>query len=134
MASALEQNDHEKIRSLVARMNVAWLKRDIERLNDCFHNDVVIKGPNFQEMARGREACVKSYEDFIGLATVKEFKASEPVIDLFGGTAVASVPWAISYRMNDQDYDESGHDLLVLTREEGQWRVIWRAVVPSQKV
>ncbi len=36
--------------------------------------------------------------------------------------------------MNHQDYHESGHDLLVLTYEEGEWKVVWRAVLSSPKV
>jgi ketosteroid isomerase-like protein len=62
---------------------------------------------------------------------VKELQASEPIIDLFGNVAVANAPWEIRYKMNDQDYHESGRDLLVLTREGGDWRVAWRAVLSS---
>lgn len=128
----MEQNDQEEILSLLSRINEAWLEGRTEGLNDCFHNDVVIKGPQLQEMARGREACVKSYEDFIRLAKVREFKASEPVIDVFGAVAVASCPWKINYRMNDRDFRESGRDLLVLTHQKGEWKVVWRAVLSSQ--
>ncbi len=95
MASGAERNDRKQIRSLLTRINEAWLKGYTEGLNECFHNDVVVKGPDFQEMARGREACVRSYGDFVRLATAREFKASEPVIDLFGNIAVTSCPWEI---------------------------------------
>ena len=128
----MEQNDQEEILSLLSRISEAWLEGRTEGLNDCFHNDVVIKGPQLQEMARGREACVKSYEDFIRLAKVREFKASEPVIDVFGAVAVASCTWKINYRMNDRDFRESGRDVLVLTHQEGEWKVVWRAVLSSQ--
>ena len=131
MTLAAEQHDQEQIRSLLSRINEAWLKGRTERLNECFHDDVVVRGPDLQEMGRGREPCVKSYEDFIRLATVREFKASEPVIDLFDSMAVATCPWEISYRMNDQDHHESGHDLLVLTCQKGKWQVAWRAVLSS---
>jgi hypothetical protein len=131
MTSAVEQKDQEEIRSLLARMNEAWLKGHPERLNECFRHEVVVKGPDLREMARGREACVKSYADFIRLATVRDFQASEPVIDLFGSMAVATCPWKISYKMNNQDYDESGHDLLVLIRDEAGWQVAWRTVLSS---
>ena len=131
MSSAAEGSYQEQIRSLLSRLNEAWLRGDTERLNECFHDDVVVRGPDFQEMARGREPCVKSYGDFIRLATVREFKASQPAIDLFDNMAVATCPWEISYRLNDQEYHESGHDLLLLVREEGGWLVAWRAVLPS---
>ena len=125
------QHDQEQIRSFISRINEAWLKGHTERLNECFHDDMVVRGPDLQQMARGREACVKSYEDFIRLATVREFKASEPVIDVFDNMGVATCPWEISYRMNDQDHTESGHDLLVLTRQGSKWQVAWRTVLSS---
>ncbi|HTG62445.1 MAG TPA: nuclear transport factor 2 family protein [Terriglobia bacterium] len=131
MPSAVEGNDREQIRNFLSRMNEAWLKGYTERLNESFHDDVVVKGPDLQEMGRGREACVKSYTDFIRLATVREFKASEPVIDLFDNMAVAIYPWEIRYRMNNQDHSESGHELLVLTRQKGKWQVAWRMVLSS---
>ena len=131
MASAVEGNDKKQIRNLLSRMNEAWLRGHTERLNECFRDDVVVRGPDLKEMARGREACVKSYTDFLRLAKVEEFQASEPLIDLFGSMAVVTSPWKISYRMNGRDYHESGHDLLVLVREEGGWKVAWRSVLPS---
>ncbi len=127
----MEQSDPEQIRTLLTELNEAWLEGRWGVLTDCFRNDVVTRGPQLQEMARGREASVKSYQDFIRLATVREFKAREPVIDVFGTVAVASCPWEIDYRMNDRDIRESGHDLLVLTYAEGEWKVVWRAVLSS---
>lgn len=133
MASVIERDDHEEIRRLLSKINEAWLRGHTQELNNCFHDDVVVKGPEFQEMARGREACVRSYEDFIRLATVREFKAPQPVVDVFGSMAVAVGPWEISYTTSDKDYHESGHDLMILTREEGKWQVVWRAVLPSRQ-
>jgi ketosteroid isomerase-like protein len=133
MRLAAEKQEQEQIRNLLSRINEAWLTGQTERLSDCFHNHMIVKGPDLQEMARGREACVKSYADFIRLATVGEFQASEPVIDLIGNVAVATSAWEISYRMNDRDYHESGRDLLVLTREDGGWQVAWRTVLLSSQ-
>ena len=132
MTLAAERDNHEQVRSLLGRINEAWLKGYPEKLNECFHNDIVVRGPDFQEMARGRGACVTSYADFIRLATVEDFQAAEPVIDLIGDVAVTMSPWTIRYRMNDRDYHESGRDLLVLIRQEGGWQVAWRSVLLSQ--
>lgn len=131
MASRAERDAQKEIRLLLSKISEAWLKGRPEELNECFHNDMGIKGPGFQEMGRGKEVCVKSYEDFIRQATVREFKGSDPVIDLWESTAVATFSWEIVYEMSGQDYHESGHDLLVLTRDEGRWQAVWRAILPS---
>lgn len=133
MASASEQNDREEIRALVRKINEAWLAGRSDVLNQSFADDVVVRGPGFEVLGRGREACVKSYEDFIRQATVSEFKTLDPAIDLWGSTAVATSSWEIAYQMNGRDYHEFGHDLFVFAREDGRWWVVWRAVLPAQQ-
>ena len=131
MASASEPNDREEIQALVRKINEAWLGGRSDVLNQCFADDVVIRGPAFEVLARSKDACVKSYEDFIRQATVGEFKALDPAIDLWGATAVATSSWEIAYQMNGRDYHEFGHDLLVFTRQDARWWVVWRAVLPA---
>ena len=92
---------------------------------------MVVRGLDFQEMARGPEAYVESYADFIRLARVEEFQESEPSIDVIGNVAVVTSPWKISYWMNDREYHESGRDLLVFIREDGGWQEAWRSVLSS---
>lgn len=135
MASSPELNEREAVRVLLNRINDAWLKRPPGEisgvLQDCFDPRMVIKGPGFQPLAQGSKACARSYEDFVRQATVRCCKVSEPDIDLYGNTAVATYSWEMTYELNGQVYDESGHDLFVLTRDEGQWRAVWRAMLPS---
>jgi uncharacterized protein DUF4440 len=131
MASVSEPNSREQVSALLRKINEAWLAARSDELSACFREDAAICGPDFKVTSRGRQACVKSYEDFVRQAVVREFKASDSAIDLWGSTAVAVCEWQIAYRMNSQDYCESGHDVYVLTHEEGRWRVVWRAVLPS---
>ena len=42
-------------------------------LNQYFHEDMVIRGPDFQELCRGKAACVKSYQEFLVQATIKDY-------------------------------------------------------------
>ena len=113
------------------RINEAWLGGRTGELNEYFHNDMVIRGPDLTELARGRETCVKSYEDFVQKSLVRNFKASEPEVDLWDSLAAATSSWAITYEMQGQAYQELGRDLFVLTRAGRRWLVIWRAVLLS---
>lgn len=135
MASTVERHARKEVRLLLKKINNAWLKGRPDKLSDvpkdCFHKDVVIKGPGFQQLAEGNDACTKSYNDFIHQATVRECKLSEPDIDLWGNTAVATYSWEMTYEMNGQDHHESGYDLFVFARARGRWRAVWRAMLPS---
>lgn len=75
---------------------------------------MVIFGPDFRVRGEGREACVKSYEDFASQATVDEFKETDMVIDLWGDTAVVTYRFKVSYKINGQKNRDSGRDLFVL--------------------
>jgi ketosteroid isomerase-like protein len=126
-------NDQEQIRFLLRRINAAWLKGRLEELEECFHADIVIRGPDLREMARGRESCVRSYADFIRQATVREFQESEPDVSIWGNTAVSIYSWDITYEMKGQEHHERGRDLFVLTRDDGGWRAVWRTVLLSSQ-
>jgi hypothetical protein len=65
------RNDREEVRLLLNKINDAWLKGRLDDLsdvlNECFAEDIVVRGAGFQDMARGKEECVRSYGDFIRL-------------------------------------------------------------------
>ena len=126
-------DDHEAIRRLISGVSEAWLGGDASRLNQYFHGRMTINGPDLQELGAGREACVKSYEDFIRETAILEYEESEPKINLYGSTAVVVCPWKITYEMKGQKHREEGRDLLVLVRHEGSWLVAWRAVFPQSE-
>jgi hypothetical protein len=118
--------DGEDIRRLLAKLTEAWLKGHFEDLAECFHEAAVIRGPALQELARGKEACVRSYEDFSREATVEEFEEPAPEIDIRDNTAVAVAPWTISYTIKGESFRESGKDLYLLVREGGRWLIVCR--------
>ena len=130
------QADKAQIRLLIDRINDAWLKGPPEQIpaamEDCFHNQMVIRGgPDFQLMAGGKAACIQSYTDFLRQASVRACTLSEPQIDVSGDTAVAICPWDMTYELNGQEYRESGHDMFILSRVDGKWTAVWRALLPA---
>lgn len=132
MDSAPHQKEQEEVRLLISKINQAWLKDNLEELREYFHDDIVIKGPQFKSMGTGgKAACIKSYEDFLRAAKIRDFKESDIQVDLFASTAIATLAWEIDYEMNGQNYHEAGHDVFVFTRDEGKWRAVWRAVLLS---
>jgi uncharacterized protein (TIGR02246 family) len=131
MVSSAVPNEQEAIRQLLKRINQAWVQGRLEELNECFHENMVIVAPGLQAMRKGREACVRSYQEFIAAAVVHEYNEREPTIDLWANTAVAVYGWEIVYEINGQLSRESGQDLFVFARENGVWRAVWRTMLPS---
>ena len=129
MVSPDDAKHREEIRRLVKKINAAWLHGRPEELAPYFHEDMVIVPPDFRRRAKGREACVASYKDFVSQAKVREYKDSEPDIDLWGNTAVATYSWEIAYEMKKESYRESGWDVFVLVREHARWLAVWRTII-----
>ncbi len=125
------QQQHEEIRAIVQRINDAWLQGRPEELHQYFDDRMVIRGPGFQVLGTGRDACVQSYADFLKIATVHEYEYSlgEPEIDVRGDSAVAAYPWKMTYSLESGRYTESGHDLFVFSRASGEWRAFWRTML-----
>ncbi len=129
-------SDHEQVRLLLQRINDAWLHGPADeiprKLEECFHDEIAMRGPEFQELAGGKAACAKSYQDFLQLAKIQKCTLAEPQIHVTGDTAVATYSWNMTYELNGQSYTEAGHDLFVFTRQEGKWLAVWRALLPSR--
>jgi hypothetical protein len=121
------------IRDLLSRINDAWIKQQGEAmttaLNECFADDVVMRGPDFAFIGKGRDLVVQSYCDFVGNAEVKSVSLDEPDIDVTGETATAQYKWTMTYALNGQEYTEHGRDLFVVARRDKRWLAVWRAML-----
>ncbi len=122
-------DDRETIRQRVKRINEAWRHDRTEELNQYFHPDMIIVGPGFKVAAKGKAACVKSYEDFVHSAMVHEYRDTDPVVEVWGSTAVATYDWEVVWEVDGEVSREVGHDQFVFTREDDEWRAVWRAVL-----
>ena len=127
--------DRETILLLLAEINQIWLTHSPEEfpalMGGLFDERMVIRGPGFQTMGTGREACIGSYMDFVRQAKVSAWSLSDPEVDLFGDTAIATYKWEITYDRNGAEHHETGHDLFLFQRSENRWRAVWRAMQPN---
>jgi len=132
---ALDRVDpKEEIRQLLKKINRAWTEGRTEILNEVFHQDMVIVSPDFQVLGKGREACVKSYEAFMKQATLREFTESEPAIEVWGLTAVASYRFDMAWEKDGQSFQDSGRDVFVFSLLGDRWQAVWRTILPLPEV
>jgi hypothetical protein len=127
--------DEAAIRAQISQINHAWQHQRGETLTstlkECFANDIVMRGPGFTFISKGRELAVQSFVDFTAQAEVKAFSAEEPAIDLYGDTATATYAWQMTYVLAGQEYTEQGHDIFIFSRQAGQWLAVWRTLLSS---
>jgi hypothetical protein len=92
---------------------------------------MVIRGPGFVFLGKGRESAVMSYQDFVSQTEVKSFSSDEPQIDVTGETAIAQYKWTMTYVLNEQEYTEHGYDVFVFAQRGKRWLAVWRALLPE---
>ncbi len=135
MTSSDGTHDTEEIWQLVQRMNDAWAKPGgPEDLASFFREDIVMAHPDFTQRTEGRDACVASYEDFCKQAAIRDFKITNPGIDVFGDTAIATYSYEITYEMGGELFNDTGRDVFVFVRENDRWQAVWRTmIIPEAK-
>jgi uncharacterized protein (TIGR02246 family) len=123
----------DEIRELIKQLNDAWVKGQPGELARFFPEDIVMALPGFAQRIEGRDACVASYEDFCSQASILDLKLAEPMIDVFGDTAVAAYAFEISYEMGGERFKDSGRDLFVFIRQDDRWQAVWRTMIVPQE-
>lgn len=114
----------------LSEFNRAWLERRYDDLDALFDDNVVIRGPGFALIGRGRAACVESYRQFMSSADVSGFETSDEAVDTWGDTAAITYNWTITYSQGGAEAKrESGHEMLVFTLQGGRWKVVSRVIL-----
>jgi hypothetical protein len=126
MTDCIFSPEEQEIRDLIRSINHAWLTGNAGQIARSLDEGVIILGPGPQVMAEGREACVRSYQDFSDCAIIHAFAEHTPVVKVFGTTAVASYRYTIRYETGGILHEETGQDLFVFRNLKNQWLIICR--------
>ena len=112
----------------VRETNRAWTAGANHELANLFEPEAVLVKPG-EARVQGRDAIVRSYEEFVHQARTQSFEELEHSVDVFGDFAMVAYRFSIRYSMADEQHDETGNEVLALRRRDGVWRVLWRTQV-----
>jgi ketosteroid isomerase-like protein len=130
-------NDAERaVWDVVRRINASWVAGRADDLATLLREDFVTHAPGADQRQRGRAAAVQSYIDFFNSATIESFEPFDPVVEVFGDTAVVVYRWRIVYTMKlekPETFRESGSEIFVLARDADGWKAAWRMISPPDK-
>ena len=124
---------HAGIKGLIRGMNDAWRSGRFDDLHQYFAEDVVMVAPGGGMRMMGREAMIDSFRQYTEQATTHNFDETGLDVDVFEGTAVASLRFDVDYELDGTRYQESGIDLLVLEHGDTGWLIVWRTQIPTAK-
>ena len=131
MRSSLAVKQKELIHQIIKKINQCWLEGHPEKLNQFFHDNMMIVSPDFKIMGMGKAVCVKSYSDLITRAVIKDYQESDPEIQVWANTATAVYNFEMAWEMDGKSFRESGRDFFVFAHENGRWLAVWRMLFSS---
>jgi len=125
-------DEQQQIWQLIREGNRAWASGAINELAALYDEDAVLITPGMGRV-QGREAIVRSYEDYIHHAHTHSFEELEHCVDVLGELAFATYRFAVCYTRAGEDEvrEESGQEVLGLRRGAGGWKFVWRTQVAT---
>src|SRR6266498_4047709 len=102
-----------QVLATLGRLSEAWRNRRYAELEGLFDERVIVILPGFAGRLEGREALVRSYQEFMERASLEEYREDTPTIDTWADTAVAYYHWSMTWTAGGKTERGSGHDLFV---------------------
>jgi hypothetical protein len=119
----------DQVRARLDAINQAWRERRFDALGELFHENIVMKGPGLKELARGREACVQSYVQFMAQTNVVEYAESNHAINIWEDVAAVTYDWTMTYEQKGETKTESGQDMFVFRLDRSKWLAVFRLIL-----
>jgi hypothetical protein len=124
-----DKSDNDGAADAMRLINRAWLDGRVHDIAPAVHPEIVMVFPGFSGRARGREALIAGFRDFIVNAKIHEFHEHDHQTDIVGDTAVISFAYEMRYERSAAQYRVTGRDLWVFQRHGPGWVAIWRAML-----
>lgn len=115
----------EDLIRFVREMDRCWLEGRFDDLRSFLDPEVVMVAPGGNRMA-GVDTAIESYREFMGRSRVDRFETSGHQVTERGAAAVVEYRWDMAWNDGGTAHEAQGREVLVLSREQPGWRVIWR--------
>ena len=86
--------------------------------------------PGMQGRIAGSDACIAGFVEFLAAAKILDFRESEIRVESWEETALATLRFDITYRMEGRESTEAGHNVWLFHRKPMGWRALWRTQIP----
>lgn len=120
--------EQQEIWTIIQKINQSWKIGNFSDFDKYFHENIVFNSPDFRNEINGKIACVQTYQNFADNSEVLMYEENNPKIVITENTAIATYEFEMRYKQNGKIYHETGIDILVLSKAENIWKVIWRGM------
>lgn len=114
----------QEIWATVRAMNDAWTKGNPDDLAKFFHQDMVAITATDRKRLDGGSACIAGWKGFATAAKIHHWEEIDPVIHVYGSSAVVAYYFDMSFDMGGQKINMGGRDMFFFVKENGKWLAV----------
>ncbi len=111
----------QEIRATVRAMNDAWAKSNPDDLAKYFHRNMVAITPTDRKRLDGGAACIAGWKGFCNAARIHRWEEIDPVIHVYGNSAVVAYYFDMSFDMGGRTTNLGGRDMFFFAKEGERW-------------
>ena len=119
-----------QILEIVEAFNQSWISREFDQLGQYLDDKVVFVSPDGGLYVKGKKNCIATFEEFTSQVATQHYKRCNEKVELWGKTAVASYEFLIDYQVGEKSIQEKGRNIMVFNRGDGDWKVVYRTLLP----
>lgn len=111
----------QEVWATLRALNDAWTQGNPDDLARYFHRDMVAITATERKRIDGGAACVAGWKGFATSTRIHHWTEIDPVIHVYGDSAVVAYDFDMSYDMNGRTIHMGGRDMFFFVKEAGQW-------------
>ena len=111
----------QEIWATLRALNDAWTQGNPDDLTQYFHRNMVAITATDRHRIHGGAACVAGWKGFANAARIHYWKEVDPVIHVYGDSAVVAYDFDMSFDMGGKTIDMGGRDMFFFVKEAGKW-------------
>jgi len=121
MTMAFDNPTKQEVWATVRAMNDAWTKGNPDDLVKYFHRDMVAITATDRRRLEGGAACIAGWKGFCNAARIHRWEEVDPVIHVYGDSAVVAYYFDMSFDMGGQMVNMAGRDMFFFVKEDDRW-------------
>jgi len=125
---------NQRIETFINDFNKSWTQGEFESMTSLLHDKVIFVSPDLKTEIRGLNACLQTIKDYSANAKTKTFEVRNKKIHIWDETAMITLGYYVEYEMKNQSYKENGTEFWTLNKQNGNWKLVWRALVKNEKI
>lgn len=117
-------NIEKAILEIEKQQVAAFNQRDLKTVLSFFDKNIVCFSSTQHERITGRAGLRRTFEYYLKEAEQVQYRISQPVVQVYGDTAIASFYWTVKLINGSKRRRIDGRGSHILVKRNGRWKIV----------